>query len=1535
MPGVGDLHGSRGQVRPSPDPITGEEQDFLENRDQSRTVLFDYFPNLDTGVAGGIFRQAGLPIDSSSMIDSSPLSSPPSTDGTPPPSSAPQRMAALTSAFHITIPPHEEDHDRWAAPIRTFRERKPIQKNPYLIEGERYRQTLKSRGVKPLRIHEVEAEVNRAHVADKDSQESDYVAPPEPDSQPRRRVQRTEEEMQLSEEDNAEAELPVNTNRTKELPRPRPRPNGSPPNEAKRRKIHTYSNRNLGGRTNEIPRHPQRKNNDRPPLTIQTSRTASDTDIYDLPLDSPLRSQSTTPLVQSASAQPGRRPGDETPSLPSGPPEKRQGILAVMDSDYDSDPTPIEQNARVTLPSPTRPSPITILSSPPLSPSSPHEDEQEEDEEVEEDEEEEDESQLIRKFQRKTTGVLPASWWKLNRNQQTGGNNRTRRGARSTESPDITPRPGVARAKVTSRARSPDGDVFLLGDDSDASSDEPVLITSSAPARRATEERGSPIRGWINLDDIMEDNNIDRMLPSTSRKSNTQTKRKKRVDTKQKPQRSLVPSGRAHTFTSRPGSGSTHLRQPKITDHVSSSRERAPRRKRPTAPMVGIVDAVRYYQATTATPPPAFIKLAERRARERRDQGRQTPSRKLFALETAMDSRDIQAVLRDWREGTLSFAAQEDLGGSYQNSSLGRASNHGNGVSNNQLRLPSPQCLSGSQVLPPERMIGPSSSAAKPPQHRRQGGRQTTLSNIVRKQPVSKKAVRPQEKAQANRVTSMPGQGGFATHRPSFAPQTAQFEVERPMDHTLRRLHQAPRRAATPNLTRILWKAALRNPNLARFMEDDDLVQPMPQSSAIAHNTAKAMPDQSSEVSKPSRPAPRARRKRTPRRLDADTIERRQPAPQDIIIDDVDLNIPDELPITNKPVLQGLLQYRTNYSLNFGIAPFKPGTIFNSETFIGDGSLSRALNTLPARGSRGSQSSSFTFSDRIINWGLYEDSVAAEFETIMDQIADIAEKAHEGDNLNGAEFHRLTSQAYLFSKFFSNYLAQVISFPDCIDIVSFGQRVLQALDVCCDRILTTFGNASHFNPKNSPTRFKLQFLAFSLVFAFQINQLASGDAEVQARLEIEKSIRKTGKRLLGQLLKCGLDEVRVCYEDQRQHSKYEKGIDQENYIVEAWVIAIKILDSIQYPGISFWQLLNAELRPADLEKALDIRIFEKNWLIIFTILPLHQFDKLGFVQQLKDNHPSENWTLLKSLISRPLKVYSLNPESHFGTINDYCRVLYSRCHQLISSWGWANPDIIVPTLYEFFASKGLANLKNENGFGSAEFLQDLEKNPPLSVQDSDRCFHLLLKIVAIGIKLMITTSTPTRKIGSMVNRLMPNHRRQYPKEEELRVEHLNALRNHHDLLATLYWAAPPSCRPPLDAIRDLVDPETSHHQACNVSIRTWFNLLRFKLHSGEDTKSLEPFMEWFDEIITRILNQHYIARSEAEKVFKAAKENGDTDLSEDMLEGTIRRNQKKLEDVLNNAVKSLSTALSGISGQRESAIMVLTKGMWICVIRKE
>ena len=429
------------------------------------------------------------------------------------------------------------------------------------------------------------------------------------------------------------------------------------------------------------------------------------------------------------------------------------------------------------------------------------------------------------------------------------------------------------------------------------------------------------------------------------------------------------------------------------------------------------------------------------------------------------------------------------------------------------------------------------------------------------------------------------------------------------------------------------------------------------------------------------------------------------------------------------------------------------------------------------------------------------------------------------------------NQVYAFFGFVVRYISDALAFHDPLDVLAFGQRFLQAVERCCERgVIGGSGMDSVPIERSCATKLSLQANGFGVVIARQIQLLVNDDFEAQDKLELQRILGKIERLLVSRLVRCRFNIIRECYEAQRRRVELEQGIGPKHYILELWVLAIHMLRSAPgQPG--FWELLNEQLHAKTVETSLEVQSFEKLWKALFTLLPLFQFDDAGIAMGIGEhNILRDNWALVRILTSRPLKVVNANRDAQGGTVNTYIKLLFARCHFLMTKWAWSNPELIISTLYEFFSSTGLAMLKNEVHRGSPDFLMNLDTSPSLQIKDSDPCFHILLKIIAVGLKKMVTRGVKGKTIDNLIYRLMPNHRKQYPKDKDLLVEHLAILRNNHDLLVTLYWAAPPKSRPPIDAIQLLINPENTHIQACNVVVRAWSNLLRFQLHS----KIIEP-----------------------------------------------------------------------------------------------
>jgi hypothetical protein len=239
-------------------------------------------------------------------------------------------------------------------------------------------------------------------------------------------------------------------------------------------------------------------------------------------------------------------------------------------------------------------------------------------------------------------------------------------------------------------------------------------------------------------------------------------------------------------------------------------------------------------------------------------------------------------------------------------------------------------------------------------------------------------------------------------------------------------------------------------------------------------------------------------------------------------------------------------------------------------------------------------------------------------------------------------------------------------------------------------------------------------------------------------------------------------------------------------------------------------------------------------------------------------------------------------------------------------------------LYDFFAKRHLYDLKLEESYKSPSFLDELDRNPSFDVQPDDPSYHIFLKILATGLRFL-PLSCDKKQIRNFAWRLLPNHDGRYPKEKPISQSDLDAVRNHHDLLCTLYFAVPDGCRPRLEIIKTLVDPAISHRETCNISIRAWSRLVRFKLSTDEDLSGLEPFADWHCYFLGEFLKQHSLARKEIEAQNAIAK-----NFSHEEVEKTISQNQRQIESLLTMALCGLQNAVRA-APTLEHARLVVSK----------
>ena len=147
------------------------------------------------------------------------------------------------------------------------------------------------------------------------------------------------------------------------------------------------------------------------------------------------------------------------------------------------------------------------------------------------------------------------------------------------------------------------------------------------------------------------------------------------------------------------------------------------------------------------------------------------------------------------------------------------------------------------------------------------------------------------------------------------------------------------------------------------------------------------------------------------------------------------------------------------------------------------------------------------------------------------------------------------------------------------------------------------------------------------------------------------------------------------------------------------------------------------------------------------------------------------------------------------------------------------------------------------------------------------------------------------------------------KEDSMLEEDLESLRNHHDLLATLYWATPSPVRPRIEIVRSLVDHTSSHREACRVNVKTWANLAKYQISTCEPRDALHPFSAWYREIIEQSINQFRLARSEAEDHFELARDRSDGLVTSALLESVVARNQNLILATIVDAMAGLKASL--------------------------
>jgi hypothetical protein len=603
---------------------------------------------------------------------------------------------------------------------------------------------------------------------------------------------------------------------------------------------------------------------------------------------------------------------------------------------------------------------------------------------------------------------------------------------------------------------------------------------------------------------------------------------------------------------------------------------------------------------------------------------------------------------------------------------------------------------------------------------------------------------------------------------------------------------------------------------------------------------------------------------------------------EDVVIQDADEQPQDKL--------VGLGPYGTKYTHHFEVFPLDRGVYFHSTTLIGSGCITKVTDpsyrekTLQTR-----PRALFNLDGKTLRWGAWDDTASSELGILVDSIAEqlLSRETSDTPNVKAQE-----AAAFLLS-----YVVDSISFADTASEESFVARSTEVVDGFLNRIEEA--RISTQAPANLLKDRIVIFTHMTLVIE-AVRQIS--ESNMSLRFRLDTLLAKCAKSCIKSLLAVGMEDLRILYGDLQRLSARERGIRRDCIVANSWVVLMRVLENARIPRSSFWDVTQAVMIESNVLSGSDARPFENLWRDMFTLLPLAEVDDFGVVKTgVRHTTPVEGWMLPQQLLKRVFHLYTTNPRQP-PSFNEYCRALAARCHYLVQEWGWRKCSGIIGTWFDFFGSQNLSHLRNEEVYKSPVFLEELSGNPTLAINPEDRCFHIFLKVIALVIRRLKKLGL-TNDIKNLVARTLPNHDRQYLKEDIVHQRDLAALRNHHDLLCTLFWASPPELRPPIHLVEKLVMPGSSHKEACLINLRAWSQLARFVVSSGEGSAAFRPFVSWQNNIFTQVLDQYLSAATDIQQQVLALPKDS-ARVSDEVIQSMVKQNRAVAMDMLFVSLKA-------------------------------
>lgn len=1339
---------------------------------------------------------------------------------------------------------------------RSFRPRKPIQEHPYLLENAQYSKLVKSHGVKPVRITAQEQDVIRRRNGHH-SQDHEYSA-----DESQAASARSDAELHRRHHQNNTERRPLD-DEVDELALSQSQPPSQPPSprtSSPQRHLRASSEQSPGQHTDGTSINDDDEFPDIRDLigtnTQKQKRTYGKSSKRQLPSgSSTTKKRFKTNHTASAQQSPLLRHTDAWDLPPSpGPSGLTSRFRTLSSPEVSPRQSSLPRSTLSSASPPRQPSPppppastaealdLTHLSS---------ESEQENEHTRDSDSSSsESDSELLRRTGRRIRGVLPASWLRLDQHgRKKKAPDRARRQTSPPPSPD-QPRPGLAMRKSGTSKAHVSTKSFLqeMNEDTD---NENATGSRGQPVNDSEREPDPANYDIVVLDDAMsvvEEDFVDWMLPGQKRNRTPSAgppwKRKKTNqkvftgETRKRFRQQKISSS-VHRLD-RPAKSASNTRPRKTGGRAAGRSQRAI-----SPPALSIVDFVEPNA-------PNFIQIAGRAASRRKNMGRSKPSNKNIDLGNRADNVDALSVLKSWKTGTI------------KTSKTPRGPRQNKPQAARQPLRP----LSANARRQPKLSAGFSFTQTQ------KLTRQVSIDHSV-----NTEESRPRSEVQpAKPVAEFTRTKSHARDdNPGFRP--AQLEADITEDLTVRK-----------KMLDVLFRKNRREVlaptfQLGRSTPDQRPAHPRaPETSA--RRAGSAALTEGIEPPIPStrqRKASRTRKSVLPKRLDLEAPQFRHandPLPFDASAVEQDV----EKPRQGQSRISSLGPFGTHYTQHFDIFPLHRDTFFHQTTILGNGTLKKALDFRVEAITFARMCVSFEFSDQTFSWGRWNDTTSSDLGQVFDQLTDQLDGSGKSETCPGAH------QSIVFTDHILRYMLESVSVDKEPELRPFVQR--------CSGLLVGFMDQTHPSTlAQFANRTLLQVNSRFLICALVLLRFCQGTVELSDEAQqVEDMLKRLANLVITQLLKIGLTEVRATYDDLQRLAFRERGIRSDAVALNCWVIVIKVLGSAQMPRAGFWDLACSAMAN-DVRQSTDARELEGVWRDMFSLLPLGEFDDTGILDNgMRYDVPLQGWALPQKLLKCVFESYQSN-QRQSPSFNEYCRALLGRCHHLIEHWGWHKCVGIVGTIFDFFGHQNLSHLRNEEVYRSPTFLEELSDGPCLSIEPEDRCFHIFLKILAVAIQNMKRHGL-SNDARNLIARCLPNHNRQYSKEQTIHTHDLASLRNHHDLLCTLFWAADPEDRRPVDMIENLVQPASSHKEACLINLRAWSQLARYVVSSGGSIQEFRPFMSWQNNVFQQVLNQYLSAAADVQEQFMSLAKEARGGIQQQFLDGIVAANQTAAKDVL-------------------------------------